>query len=69
MSAKRCKVVAREGEELDMLLKRFRRQVNDCNILGECKKRESYMSKAEKRREKSKQAKLKEAKARRGIID
>ena len=69
MSAKKCKVVAREGEDLDILLKRFRRQVNDYNVLGECRKRECYMSKPEKRREKSKAAKLKAARAARGIGD
>lgn len=56
------KVTAREGEDLDSLLKRFRHQVNDANVLGECKKREHYMSKAEARREKSKAAALKLAK-------
>lgn len=53
------KVYMREGEDLDNLLRRFKRQVNDAQILHECKKREFFMSKAEKRREKSKEAKLK----------
>lgn len=57
------KVVGRENEDLESLLRRFRRQVNDANILGECRKREFFVSKAQKRREKSKQAKLRTAEA------
>ena len=57
-----CKVVAREGENLEELLRRFRRSVNDANILGECKKREYFLSKADARRRKSKEAAAKRRK-------
>lgn len=57
-----CKVTAYENESLDDLLRRFRRKVNDANILGECKKREFYLSKAQSRRAKQKEAAAKRRK-------
>ena len=60
------KVTSFAGEDFDNLLRRFRRAVNDANILGECKKREFYLSKPLRRREKSKAARLKAAKAKKG---
>lgn len=45
------KVVRRENEDLENLLRRFRRQVNDANILGECRKREHFISNGEKKKE------------------
>ena len=45
------KVVRRENEDLEMLLRRFRRRVNDANILGECRKREFFVSNGEKKKE------------------
>jgi small subunit ribosomal protein S21 len=45
------KVVRRENEDLESLLRRFRRQVNDANILGECRKREHFISNGEKKKE------------------
>ena len=45
------KVVRRENEDLESLLRRFRHQVNDANILGECRKREHFVSNGEKKKE------------------
>lgn len=45
-----------EREALDAALRRFKKQVFNENIIQECKKREYYMSKSLKRREKSKEA-------------
>jgi ribosomal protein S21 len=39
------KVVAREGESLDELLARFKKQVKQSNILIETRLRESYLPK------------------------
>lgn len=46
------KVTRYENEDDESLLRRFRRQVNDASVLAECKKREFYMSPAEKRKAK-----------------
>lgn len=42
-----------ENENLDSLLKRFKKQVTKANILGEIRKRAYYKSKPLKRKEKS----------------
>ena len=60
-----CRVTVRENESLDDALRRFRRKVNDANILGECKKHEFFLSKAARRREKQKEAAAKRRKANR----
>lgn len=39
------KVIAREGESLDELLARFKKQVKQSNILIETRLRESYLPK------------------------
>ena len=41
------KVVLREGETLDDLLRRFKRDVNKSGVLYECRKREFFMSPAD----------------------
>lgn len=61
------KVKAREGEDFESLMRRFRRAVNDANVLGECKKREFYMSPAQARREKAKENAAKQAKQNRAF--
>ena len=55
-----AKVVARHNsdgtlEDLDSLLRRFRREVNDAGILNAVKMHEFYRSPSEKRKEKKKQ--------------
>jgi len=40
------------------LIRRWKKQVKDSNLLYECKRREFFRNKAEKRREKAKQAKI-----------
>lgn len=57
-----AKVVKREFEDIESLLRRWKRKVNDEKILSDLKKQEFYVSPAQKRREKSKAARLKKAK-------
>lgn len=57
-----AKVVRREGEDIENLLRRFKRKVNDDMILADMKKHEFYLSPAQKKREKRKQAELKRRK-------
>lgn len=57
-----AKVVRREGEEIESLLRRFKRKVNDDMILSDMKKHEFYLSPSQKKREKRKQAELKRRK-------
>lgn len=54
-----------EAESLDDLLRRFRRQVNESNILGECRKREHFISNGEKKKERKIRRKLATRKAER----
>ncbi len=51
-----AKVVARENESVDDLLRRFKKQVNNENIIEECRKHDFFLKKALKRKEKSKRA-------------
>ena len=51
-----AKVVRRDEESLESLLKRWKRAVNDEMILADMKKREAYVSKSEIKREKKKEA-------------
>lgn len=53
------KVTAREDETFDSLLKRFKKQVNASGIIQECRKREYFLKKSLKRKEKSKMARMK----------
>jgi len=57
-----CKVIVKENESLEDALRRFRRRVNDANVLGECKKHEYFLSKPARRREKTKEAAAKRRK-------
>ena len=52
----------REGESLDSMLHRFKREVNDAMILSDLKKHEFYKSPSQKRREKKEAAKRKRVK-------
>jgi small subunit ribosomal protein S21 len=51
-----AKVIARENESTDDLIRRFKRQVNNDGTLEECKKREFFLKKSLRRKEKSKRA-------------
>ena len=51
-----AKVVARENESVDDLLRRFKRQVNNENIIEEYRKHDFFLKKSLKRKEKSKRA-------------
>lgn len=53
------KIVVRENEQLDEALRRFKRQVNKSGVLLEARKREFYLKKGLKRKEKSKMARRK----------
>lgn len=55
----------RDGESLESMLHRFKRVVNDAGIISDLKKHEFHMTKSQKRREKSKAARLKRQKAER----
>lgn len=48
------KVYRREGEDIDSLMARFKRQVKQNGVLDECRKREFYLKKSLKRKAKSK---------------
>jgi small subunit ribosomal protein S21 len=50
------KVVAKENESIDDILRRFKRQVSRNNILAESRKREYYVKPGVKRRLKSEEA-------------
>ena len=52
-------VYRKKDEDLETLLKRFKKKVIAEEILTELKKREYYLSPSQKRREKSKQAQKK----------
>ena len=54
-----AKVVARKNEDVESLIKRFKKKVVAEGILTELRKREYYLSPSEKRKEKSKQAQKK----------
>ena len=60
-----AKVVKRENEDIESMLRRFRRKVNDENVLGEMKKREAFRSKSEIKRLQKKEAKRKAQRAQR----
>lgn len=47
------------GSSLDSLIRRFRKQVKRDEILEECMRREFFLKKSLKRREKSKRARIK----------
>lgn len=56
------KVILKENETQDELLRRFMRAAKKANILQECRKRERFLNKAEKRRAKSKAARIRDKK-------
>lgn len=45
---------------LDAMLRRFKKQVTNEDIIGECRRREFFLKKSLKRKEKSKRAKIRE---------
>lgn len=47
------------GSSLDALMKRFKKQVKASEIIEECRRREYFLSKSLKRKEKSKRARIK----------
>lgn len=47
---------------LDTMIRRFKKQVENEGILEECRKREFFLKKSLKRKEKSKRAKIREIK-------
>lgn len=50
------------GQAVDSMIRRWKRQVQRDELLYECKRREYYMCTYEKRKEKSKHARIKEIK-------
>ena len=54
-----AKVVLREHESSDELIKRFKRQVNNEGIIDEYRKHDYFLKKSMKRKEKSKRARNK----------
>ena len=60
-----AKVIAREGEDLDSLLRRFKKLVQRCEIIEDVRKHEYFLKKSLKRKQKSKLAKIKNLKGRR----
>ena len=60
-----AKVVKRENEDIESMLRRFRRKVNDENVLGEMKKREAFQSKSDIKRLQKKEAKRQAQRAQR----
>lgn len=50
-------------ESLDSMLRRFKKKVIDDGILDEARRRQFFMNKATKRKEKSKRAKIRAIKA------
>lgn len=66
-----AKVVARKNEDVESLIKRFKKKVVAEEIMTELKRREYYLSPSQKRKEKSKQAqkKLKKYQSKHPIIE
>lgn len=58
------KVILREGENIDALLRRFKKRYIESGIQEECRKRESFLKKSLRRKEKSKKARIKNSKKR-----
>lgn len=56
------KVTLRENEDLESLMRRFKKQVKAKEVLEECRRRESFLKKSLKRKEKSKRARIKNRK-------
>ena len=54
-----AKVIARSGETLDELLRRFKTQVKKSYIIEDCKKHNFFLKKSLRRKEKSKLARIK----------
>lgn len=54
-----AKVVARSGETLDELLRRFKKQVNNAEIIQTYKRHDFFLKKSLRRKEKSKLARIK----------
>lgn len=52
-------VYKKKDEDVESLIKRFKRKVNNEGIMVELKKREYYLSPSQKEKEKSKQAQKK----------
>lgn len=52
---------------LDQLLRRFKKQVENEDIINECRRREFFLKKSIKRKEKSKRAKIRELKFRKKV--
>lgn len=59
------KVIAREGEDLDSLIRRFKKLVEKAEILQDVRKHEYFLKKSLRRKQKSKLAKIKNIKRRR----
>lgn len=53
------KVIRRENETTDELIRRFKREYKKSGVREECKKREYFLKKSLARAEKSKRAKIK----------
>ena len=53
-----CRVNNNVNAGLDSMLRRFKKQVQADDILEECKRREYFLKKALKRKEKSRRAKI-----------
>ena len=60
-----AKVIAREGEDLDSLIRRFKKAVQKAEILEDVKKHEYFLKKSLRRKQKSKLARIKNLKGRR----
>lgn len=52
---------------LDQLVRRFKKQVENEDIINECRRREFFLKKSIKRREKSKRAKIRDIKFRKKV--
>ncbi len=59
-----AKVIAREGEDLDSLIRRFKKAVEKAGILEDVKKHEYFLKKSLRRKQKSKLARIKNLKGR-----
>lgn len=57
-----AKVKMRDNEDLESLIRRFRKQVMKEETIYECRKHDFFLKKALKRKEKSKHARIKSRK-------
>lgn len=61
-----CREQGNPNACIDQLLRKFKKRVNESGILDECRRREYFLKKSLARKEKSKRARIRQARANKG---